>query len=159
MKFAIVLAFISTTFLSTQALANLTSRLSFSSGSMQKTGQDSNSFSELDLGLRYTFDETFSVQGSFLTRFVENDEKYYGGQLIAPVSLEIGSPQFSVQSYLAPGYRFLSGYHAPLIEGGVGLQLDIFRVGVGYRLVFNGLVKNGLEDESQLFIFTTIGVF
>lgn len=156
---SVVLVFIISIFFSSSAFCNLTSRLSFSSGSMQKTGQTSNSFTELDLGLRYAFDDTFSVQGSFLTRFVENDEKYYGGQLGAPISLEIGNADFSVQSYLAPGYRFISGYHAPMIEGGVGLKLDVFRVGVGYRLAFNGLVKNGLEDESQLFIFTTIGVF
>lgn len=151
--------FLVLTAFSPHAFSGLTSRLGFTTGSMQRTNQNANNFTELDVGLRYAFDETFSIQGSFLTRFVENDEKYYGGQLMAPVTLEIGNTQFSVQSYLAPGYRVIGNFHAPMIEGGVGLKLDIFRLGLGYRLAFNGLVKNGLEDEAQLFIFTTIGVF
>jgi len=146
------------TLFSNQAFALLTSRLSFSSGSMQKRDAPSNSFSELDLGLRYRFDETFSLQASYLARFVENDERYSGAQLILPISLELGDSRYSLESYLAPGYRFISGYQAPLVEGGIGIKLNIFRIGVGYRSIFNGLVKNGLEDESQLFIFTTLGV-
>jgi len=137
------------------AYSYLTYNASVTTGDMQFEGQSAESFTETQVGLSYSFNPTFSIQASILARFVENDENYYGGQVLAPITSSVFPTLLSLQAYIAPGFRILRGYEAPVIEGGVSAGYKMARLGLGYRVIFNEAFDNGLKDESQIFFFTT----
>lgn len=159
MKMFFLTTLLSSFFLVNTAQAFFTYHAVITTGDMQFEGQDSESFTESQLGLRYAFNPTFSIQASVLARFVENDENYYGGQVLAPITSSVLPSLLSLQAYLAPGFRVLRGFEAPLMEGGVSTGFRRIRLGVGYRVIFNEALSNGLEDESQIFFFTTFRGF
>jgi hypothetical protein len=159
MKIKTLLVFLFFFFSSLGANAYLTYHAAVTTGDMQFEGRSSESFTESQLGLRYSFSPVFSIQASLLARFVENDENYYGGQVLAPITSSVLPSLLSLQAYLAPGFRVLRGFEAPVMEGGVSTGFRSVRLGVGYRVIFNEALSNGLEDESQVFIFTSFRGF
>ena len=124
-------------------------------GDVQFKGRESESFTESKLGLRYSFNPTFAIQASVLVRFIENNENRYGGQVLTPITSDLFPNFISLQAYFAPGFRTLGGYKAPIMEGGLSTGFRRIRLGVGYRVIFNEIFSNGLEDESQIFFFTS----
>jgi len=146
-------------FYTSSAFSYFTYQAMITSGDMQFEGRESESFTESQLGLTYSFNPTFSIQASAIARFVENDENYYGGQVLAPISSGIMPSTLSLRAYLAPGFRVLRGFEAPVMEGGVSTGFRSLRLGVGYRVIFNEAFSNGLEDESQIFFFTSFRGF
>lgn len=141
------------------ALSYFTYNASLTTGRMQFVGFEAESFTESQIGLTYAFNPTFSVQATAIARFVENDTNYYGGQLVAPISSDILVEKLSLKAFLAPGFRILRGFEAPVIEGGVSVGLSGFRLGLGYRSIFNEAFDNSLEDESQIFFFGSFNGF
>ena len=79
------------------------------------------------------------------------DERNYGGaQLSTPLILDI--KRLGVSTYMAPGYRFMNrGLSAPTLGSGVTLKM-LGEFGIGYRLILNEWVKNGLKTEGQVFL-------
>jgi len=144
---------------STQAFSFITYSASVTTGKMQFVDSGSESFTESQVGLSYAFNPTISLQAMAIARFVENDENYYGGQLTAPISTNLIADKISLRGYLAPGFRVLRGYNAPVMEGGVSFGLNTVRLGLGYRVIFNEAFDNGLEDESQIFFFGNFNGF
>ena len=155
MKRVLLMIFFSSIFMINTAHSFFTYHAVVTIGDMQFEGSRSEKFTESQLGLRYSFNPTFSVQASVLVRFVENDENYYGGQVVVPITSSILSSPLYLQAYLAPGFRVLRGFEAPVMEGGVSTRFGHMRLGLGYRVIFNELFSNGLEDESQAFFFVT----
>lgn len=118
-------------------------------GRMQFEGNDNlQKYFELELYGDYKYSETLAFRGSLFGRSVDGDQ-FFGGQLVTPLNVKIAPKLFS---YMAPGYRFMSrGFSAPTLEA--GLNLSTFGDwGLGYRLIFNEWVKNGLKNETQFFI-------
>ena len=126
--------------------------LSATTGRMQFTGQsDSDKHIEIELFSQYTLFENLGLRLSAFGR-VGDERNFSGGQISIPLNLEAKPLFFS--TYMAPGYRFMSGgFHAPTLE--TGFSWD--RWGLGYRLIFNDWVKNGLETEAQFFFQISLG--
>lgn len=144
---------------SQSAFSYFTYNASVTTGKMEFLGEGKESFTESQVGLTYAFNPTLSIQATAIARFVENDENYYGGQVVVPVSSRLLSNQLSLRAYLAPGFRVLRGYEAPIMEGGVSVGLSGIRLGLGYRAIFNEAFDNGLGDESQIFFFGAFNGF
>ena len=158
MKKVLLLIFLTSVFWSNVSYSYFSYHAVVTNGDMQFEGRRANNFTESQIGLRYSFNPTFSVEVSGIARFVENDNDYYGGQLLTPVTSNVFS-FLSLQAYLAPGMRVLRGYWAPVIEGGITAGFNSLRFGVGARQIFNQAFSNGLEDESQLFFVVGFRAF
>ena len=130
------------------------------SGNMQFGSGGQIGFTEAQLGLSYPISSFAEVQASGLVRFANDDEKYFGAQLALPVTTAPIIDSNLVQAYIAPGFRTMRGYEALLVEGGISSNYSGIGLGVGYRLILNEVFDNGLQDESQIFFYSTFnGVF
>jgi hypothetical protein len=142
------------------SVAKLRVSANVTAGKMQFNGSEQIGFTETQLGLSYPISSFAQVQASGLVRFADNDEKYFGAQLSLPVTTSPIVDSDLVQTYIAPGFRTMRGYEALLVEGGVSLNYSDIGLGLGYRLILNEVFDNGLQDESQVFFYSTFnGLF
>ncbi|MGH1468554.1 MAG: hypothetical protein ACRBBP_06710 [Bdellovibrionales bacterium] len=109
---------------------------------------DEQKYFEAEVSVGYRLTEAFSLKGSVFGRF-SDEKEYWGVQVSTPLTLIL--PGNFLSSYIAPGYRYMNdSYSAPTIEGGLNFHF-MGSFGLGYRLIFNEWVKNGLKTESQFF--------
>jgi len=129
----------------------------FRVNSGQQQLADENQFDkyfELEMNLQYHFTNFFAARLGGLGRFT--DEHNYGGlEFSAPLILEVKS--LGLSTYMAPGYRYLNrGLSSPTLESGVTFR-SLGNFGLGYRLILNDWVKNGLKTEGQIFFSLHFG--
>lgn len=121
-----------------------------------KSSSDSQKYFETELHVQHRFTENLAARVSVFGRSLDEDE-FWGVQASAPLSLYVQSLGFS--SYMAPGYRFMNkGFSAPTLESGLNFAF-LGGSGLGYRLIFNEWVKNGLKTEAQFFFSFSFGSY
>lgn len=119
------------------------------SGRLQFVDQsDFEKYLEVEVYSQYYFSNMWAVRLSGFGRL--SDERNYGGaQLSTPLILDVN--RLGLATYMAPGYRYMNrGLSAPTLESGLNLKM-LGDVGLGYRLILNEWVKNGLKTEGQFF--------
>jgi len=121
-----------------------------SSGRLQFVDQvEFEKYAEAELYAEYKFSNMFAVRLGGFGRFSE-DRDYSGAQLAMPLILDVN--RLGLATYMAPGYRYMNrGLSAPTLESGLNLKM-LGDFGLGYRLILNEWVKNGLRTEGQFFI-------
>jgi len=121
-----------------------------SSGKLQFVDQvDFEKYAEAELYAEYRMSNMFAVRLGGFGRFTD-DRNYGGAQLATPLILDVN--RLGLATYMAPGYRYVNrGLSAPTLESGLSLKM-LGDFGVGYRLILNEWVKNGLKTEGQFFI-------
>ncbi len=116
-----------------------------------KSSQGSETYNEVELGANYKVNDFFSLRGSAFTRFTKTS--YSGLNLASRFFMTYRAGDFIMQSFVGPGYRFMSrGFHAPLIEGGIGFKYPGIQFSLGYRMIANESVDNGLDNDGQFFL-------
>jgi len=120
------------------------------SGKLQYVDQpDFEKYVEAEVHAQYYFSNMFALRLGGFGRF--SDEQNYGGaQLSAPLILDVN--RLGLATYMAPGYRYMNkGLSAPTLESGLNLKM-LGDLGIGYRLILNEWVNNGLKTEGQFFV-------
>jgi hypothetical protein len=121
-----------------------------SSGKLQFVDQlDFEKYVEAEVYAQYYFSNMFALRLGGFGRF--SDEQNYGGaQFAAPLILDVN--RLGLSTYMAPGYRYMNrGLSAPTLESGLNLKM-LGDIGIGYRLILNEWVNNGLKTEGQFFV-------
>jgi len=110
---------------------------------------DFEKYVEAEAYVQYFLSNMFALRLGGFGRF--SDDRNYGGfQFSSPLVLDV--KRLGLATYMAPGYRYMNrGLSAPTLESGLNLNF-IGDVGLGYRLILNEWVKNGLKTEGQVFV-------
>lgn len=128
-----------------------------SGGQMQlKSSADSQKYFETELHIQHRVSENLALRAAVFGRSLDDDE-FWGVQVSAPLSLYVQT--LGLSSYMALGYRFMNkGFSAPTLESGLNFAF-LGGSGLGYRLIFNEWVKNGLKTEAQFFFSVSFGSY
>jgi|GEM_PF-2960570 len=124
--------------------------LRINSGRLQFVDQiEFKKYVETEIYAQYYISNMWALRLGGFGRF--SDERNYGGaQIAVPFILDVN--RLSLATYMAPGYRYMNrGFSAPTLESGLNLKM-IGNLGIGYRLILNEWVKNGLKTEGQFFL-------
>lgn len=125
-------------------------------GSTGKRGDDS--YTEANLGLNLLVTRGLVWRNAIFGRFQTATKDVYGLDSSIRGVLDFGDARAGANLFVAPGYRFTSDGvtdPAPFGEAGLTLRLGGISVGGGIKTIFNEVVHNGIENETQYFV--TVG--
>ncbi|MES2857121.1 MAG: hypothetical protein V4692_14730 [Bdellovibrionota bacterium] len=116
------------------------------------------SYTEANLGFNYKFLDYVAWRNALFGRFASGADSVYGIDTSLRGMISFGDRQMGLSAFLGPGFRFVTkGDNAPFAEGGVVLNAAGISIGAGAKSIFNSAVRNGAQNDSQIFLILAGG--